>query len=86
MKTIISDLMKKQLLKTDKSISKKILKYLKEIEALDNPRSRGKGLKGNLSAFWRYRVGDLRIICEIRDFELVIEALYFGNRKDVYKN
>ena len=33
---------------------------------------------------WRYRVGDYRVLCELRDAELVILALEVGHRTDVY--
>jgi len=48
------------------------------------PRQSGKPLKGELGEFWRYRVGDYRILCEIRDDELVILAATIGHRREVY--
>ncbi|MEY0834529.1 type II toxin-antitoxin system RelE/ParE family toxin, partial [Providencia alcalifaciens] len=48
------------------------------------PRQSGKSLKGELGEFWRYRVGDYRILCEIRDDELVILATTIGHRKEIY--
>ena len=74
----------KELKKIGKSNSLKVVSYLREIEKLDNPRLRGKELKGNLRSFWRYRVGDYRVICEIKDGELVVLALRVGHRKNVY--
>lgn len=50
----------------------------------ENPRQHGKGLTANRSGQWRYRIGDYRLICEIRDSELVILALSVGHRRDVY--
>ncbi len=85
MKVVLSEVFLKQLKKTDKSIAKKITNYLKEIETLDNPRSRGKALTNNLSGYWRYRLGSFRIVCQIKDEALIVEALYFGHRKDIYK-
>ena len=57
----------------------------KHIEGTDNPRSTGKALTNNLKGLWRYRIGDYRLICEIRDKELVILALAIGHRKEIYK-
>lgn len=71
----------KQLAKLDKPIQKRIKRYLAEIE---NPRSRGKSLIGNLSGIWRYRVGDYRILCKIKDEELIILVLEVGHRKNIY--
>ncbi|MEQ5521145.1 type II toxin-antitoxin system RelE family toxin [Providencia rettgeri] len=54
------------------------------IAILDDPRQSGKSLKGELGEFWRYRVGDYRILCEIKDDELIILAATIGHRKEVY--
>jgi len=54
-----------------------------KIATLDDPKSLGKDLKAyNL---WRYRVGDYRIIAEIRDKELVILVIKIGHRENVYE-
>jgi len=58
--------------KLDKSIKKQIENYLDQLIKLDDPRKRGKGLTSNRSGQWRYRVGDYRIICEIRDDVFVV--------------
>jgi len=50
----------------------------------ENPRAHGKALTANRSGQWRYRIGDYRLICEIRDNELVILALSIGHRREVY--
>ncbi|MCF7988494.1 MAG: type II toxin-antitoxin system RelE/ParE family toxin [Methylovulum sp.] len=44
----------------------------------------GKSLKGNLAGYWRYRVGDYRIICQIQEAELIILVIELGHPKDVY--
>ena len=75
----------KQLKKLDKSTQKLILNWIeKNLDKCDNPRSKGKGLSSNRSGQWRYRVGDYRIICDIRDNELIILALSIGHRSQVY--
>lgn len=51
---------------------------------LENPRDAGKALTGNLRTYWRYRVGDYRVVCEIRDNDLVIVAVIIGHRSEVY--
>ena len=76
---------KRELKKLDKRWQLAILDYLEdEIAGLDNPRSRGKALVGDKQGLWRYRVGDYRIVCEIRDAELLIAAITLGHRKNVY--
>lgn len=57
----------------------------KNIADTDNPRIHGKALVGNKSGYWRYRIGDYRLICEIIDNELIILALSIGHRREVYK-
>jgi mRNA interferase RelE/StbE len=66
---------------------KRILKFLHQrVAPLDDPRSIGEALKGKqLGEFWKYRVGDFRIIADIRDTEIVIVVVCVGNRRDVYR-
>ena len=85
MKVILTETFKKQLRKLDAAISKRVLDYLEQIEKLDNPRSRGKGLTANLSGLWRYRVGDYRILCCIKDDERIVTVLEIGHRSSVYE-
>jgi mRNA interferase RelE/StbE len=76
---------KRELKKLDKRWQVAILDYLEdEIAVLENPRNRGKALVGEKQGLWRYRVADYRIVCEIRDAELLIVAVTLGHRKNVY--
>jgi len=74
----------KQLARLDKTQAQRITKYLRRVVMLEDPRDAGKALTGNLRTYWRYRAGDYRIICEIRDAELVIVAVEIGHRREVY--
>lgn len=70
----------------DKQNAKRILDFLDQrVAVLDDPRTSGKPLKGDLGVFWRYRVGDYRVLCEIQDDKLVILAALIGHRKEVYE-
>lgn len=70
----------------DKLNARRIVDFMDmRIAVSDDPRQSGKALKGELGEFWRYRVGDYRILCEIRDNELVILAAIIGHRRDVYE-
>ena len=60
-------------------------KTIHQISQLDNPRSMGKALSSNKTGFWRYRVGDYRIICDIEDAVLVILVVEVNHRSKVYK-
>lgn len=75
----------KALKKMDKGTARAIRDELREIEQLDNPRSRGKALTGNLKGLWRYRVGDYRVICDVLDGELVVLAIDIGHRSEIYR-
>jgi mRNA interferase RelE/StbE len=71
--------------KLDKPQRERIRAFLKQLTGTDNPRATGKGLQGRLSGYWRYRVGDYRLICQIKDGELVILIIEIGHRKDIYR-
>jgi mRNA interferase RelE/StbE len=77
----------KELNKLDSQATKRILKFLHErVARLDDVRSIGEALKGErLGEFWKYRVGDYRIIARIEDGRLTVLVLRIGNRRDVYK-
>lgn len=77
----------KSLSKLDKPVAQRILRFLYErVVPLDDPRSIGEALKGSqLGEFWKYRVGDYRIISRIEDGELCILVVRIGNRREVYR-
>ena len=71
--------------KLDKAIQQRIFKYLQKIQERDDPRSLGEPLQENLSAYWKYRVGDYRLIVHINDEVLVVLMIVIAHRRDVYK-
>ncbi len=73
--------------KLDGQHVRRILKFLHDrIEKLDDPRSIGKALDGSrLGEFWKYRVGDYRLICKIEDDRLVVMLLRIRHRKEIYR-
>lgn len=75
----------REMKKLDKQVAKRITAKLREVSQLDDPRSMGKGLTGNLAGLWRYRVGDYRIICDIEDGVLLILVVDVAYRREVYK-
>lgn len=77
----------KELAKLDKQVARRILIFLRErVAVLDDPRSVGEALKGSkLGEFWKYRVGDYRIITNIEDGVMRILVLKVGNRREVYR-
>ncbi|MGD0760866.1 MAG: type II toxin-antitoxin system RelE/ParE family toxin [Candidatus Sulfotelmatobacter sp.] len=82
----VSPLARKQLDKLDAVISRRIFKFLSErVGKLEDPHQIGEQLQGNLSEFWRYRVGDYRIICSLENDRLVVLVLRIGHRREIYK-
>ncbi|MEX3583236.1 MAG: type II toxin-antitoxin system RelE/ParE family toxin [Burkholderia sp.] len=77
----------RELGKIDPQTAHRILAFLHgRVAQLDDPRSIGEALKGSkLGAFWKYRVGDWRIIASIDDGALRILVIRIGNRKEVYR-
>ncbi len=73
--------------KLDAQHARRILNFLHQrISKLADPRSIGKPLRGSrLAEFWRYRVGDYRLICKIEDTRLVVLVLRIGHRREVYR-
>ena len=78
---------KKDLAKLDKQLARRITAFLRErVAVLDDPRSIGEKLKGStLGDFWKYRVGDYRIISKIEDDAVRILVVKIGNRREVYR-
>lgn len=83
-KVELTDTAKKQLARLDKTQSQRITKYLRRVMMLEDPRDAGKALTGNLRTYWRYRVGDYRVVREVKDNELIIVAVIIGHRSEVY--
>ncbi len=81
-----SEIAIKQLKKLDKQTRIRIFEYLENrVCAAENPNQQGKALAYNKAALWRYRVGDYRIICQIKDETVTVLVLSVGHRKEVYR-
>ena len=78
---------KKELSKLDPQVARRVTQFLRSrLQTQKNPRSLGQALKGSeLGDFWKYRIGDIRIIASIEDHRLVILVVRIGNRREVYK-
>ena len=76
----------KRLSKLDKAQQIMLFAYIKKnLEGSINPREFGAPLKGALKEYWRYRVGDYRIIADINDREVRIIIIEIGHRKEIYQ-
>jgi mRNA interferase RelE/StbE len=78
---------KKDLAKLDKPVAKRIVSFLRDrIAPAGDPRAIGEALRGSkLGEFWKYRVGDYRIICAIEDGAFRVLVVRLGNRREVYR-
>jgi mRNA interferase RelE/StbE len=83
----VSDSAAKQLRKLDPQVARRILTYLRDrVAHLDDPRTLGEALRGKeLGDFWKYRVGDWRIIADLDDGVMLITVIRLGNRRDIYR-
>ena len=76
----------KALQKLDAVVVRRIKNYiLTKLEGCENPRQYGKALEGNLKTFWRYRVGDYRIIADIQDDKILILIVDIYKKKNIQK-
>jgi len=76
----------KELKKLGHQTRAEILKYLDARVAGNNdPRRFGKGLTADMAGYWRYRVGDYRILCQIKDGELLVLVIAVGHRREIYE-
>jgi len=72
---------KKQVEKLDPPIAARIKRYLMGLDPA-NPRSAGRPLAGD-NGFWRYRVGDYRMLASISDAEVLVVDI--DHRRHVYR-
>lgn len=64
----------------------RVTQYLrKRVLAQEHPGKLGSPLMGTLSEFWRYRVGDMRVICRIDDGKLIVLVINVGDRREIYR-
>lgn len=77
----------RELDKLDPQDARRILVFLFErVARLDDPRSLGEALKGSkLGDFWKYRVGDYRLISSIEDQVMRVLVVRVGHRREVYR-
>ena len=77
----------RELGKLDPPVARRILAFLHgRLAPLDDPRRLGEALKGSrLGEFWKYRVGDYRVIAAIEDAAVRILIVRIGNRREVYR-
>jgi mRNA interferase RelE/StbE len=72
----------KQLAKLDRTIAQLIVRFIEEkIAGSSDARRYGHALAGDQKGRWRYRIGDYRVICELRNNELFVIVVALGQSK-----
>ena len=83
---VYSQSAERQLRKLDRPVASRILAFIDRVKALSDPRSTGEALHGDkLGTFWKYRVGDWRLVVSIKDSVLLIEVIEIDHRSTVYR-
>jgi mRNA interferase RelE/StbE len=76
----------KELSRLDRVGQQRILRLLRErIETGEDPRRLGSPLHGPKRDLWKYRIGDYRLLCDIRNDEVLVLVLRVGHRKEIYR-
>ena len=69
----------------DKSVQRRIAKYMAGICGLEAPELRGKPMRGDLAGHWRYRVGAYRVVCRFEHGQMIVIVVTLGHRSTVYE-
>lgn len=76
----------RKLKKLDPSVRERIMMWVeKNLEGCENPRTKGKALEGEWEGYWRYRVGNYRLVADIQDDKIIILIVNVDKRNDIYK-
>ncbi len=77
---------RKSLRQLDPQVQQRLLDFFQHhLPSLRDPRLIGKSLKGNRQGLWRYRVGDYRALCLLRDKQFLVLVVQVAHRREVYK-
>ena len=76
----------KELGKLDRTAAARIVRTLEtRIATLDDPRALGAALTGEHAGYWRWRIGDYRVIARIEDARITILVVRVAHRREVYR-
>ena len=74
----------KQINDLDKSIQARMKKAILE-KLITNPAAYLEPLVGDLGGYYKFRVGDYRLICTKEDENLIVIVVEIGHRSEIYK-
>ncbi len=84
-KVVFEESAKKELLTLDRKAQTEVVHYLRSRIATElDPRRFGEPLRKELAGLWKYRIGNYRVICEIKDEEVTVLVIRIGHRSKVY--
>ena len=76
----------KELRALDRTVAARIVKTLEtRVAGQADPRALGSALKGEHSGYWRWRIGDYRIVGRVEDGRITILIVRVGHRREVYR-
>ncbi len=76
----------KELRKLDRQVAARIVKTLEQrIATLDDPRQIGSALAGEHAGYWRWRIGDYRVVARIEDERITVLVVRVAHRREVYR-
>jgi mRNA interferase RelE/StbE len=77
----------KDLKRMEPSNAKLVMRWVaRNLEGCENPRAKGQQLKYGLRQYWRYRIGDFRLLVDIQEDTLILELITVGHRRTIYQN
>ena len=76
----------KELKKLGRTEAARIIRTLEErIAVREDPRSAGAALTGDQAGYWRWRIGNYRVVARIKDERVLILVVRVGRRREVYR-
>lgn len=85
-KLVFTQQCKKQIDKLDNSTYSLLKGWIKKhLLKCDNPKALGKAFIGNKKGLWRYKIGSYRLIVQIQKKKLIVLAIDFGHRSNIYQ-
>jgi mRNA interferase RelE/StbE len=83
-KLVLSDEARKAYAAADAPLARKLAKCFARIESGPRDGNNVKSLKGSLAGYWRYRVGDYRVVYSINDASHIVSVVTIAHRQGVY--
>ncbi|MCL2174006.1 type II toxin-antitoxin system RelE/ParE family toxin [Candidatus Saccharibacteria bacterium] len=66
--------------------AERIIRWIADnLEDTDSPRLHGQQLRHTLRQYWRYRIGDYRLLVEIIDDQLILKLITVKHRREIYR-